>query len=96
MRPLHDRIAVILAPGDYVAWLNGATQTAAVQGVVQRWRRLETKKPTVSGGFSCLPAACRDYSNFADEESSPSNYGATYRFRTGDLWSHNPMLYQLS
>ena len=35
MRPLHDRMPVILAPGDYWAWLNGATPVERVQALVR-------------------------------------------------------------
>jgi len=35
MRPLHDRMPVILAPGDWWAWLNGATAVDQVQGLVR-------------------------------------------------------------
>ena len=35
MRPLHDRMPVILAPGDYWAWLNGATAADQVQALVR-------------------------------------------------------------
>jgi len=35
MRPLHDRMPVILAPGDYWAWLNGATAAEQVQARVR-------------------------------------------------------------
>jgi putative SOS response-associated peptidase YedK len=34
MRPLHDRMPVILAPGDHFAWLNGATPAERLQGLV--------------------------------------------------------------
>lgn len=35
MRPLHDRMPVILAPRDYAAWLSGATPADQVQGLVR-------------------------------------------------------------
>ena len=35
MRPLHDRMPVILAPGDWWAWLNGATAADQVQALVR-------------------------------------------------------------
>ena len=35
MRLLHDRMPVILAPGDWWAWLNGATAVDQVQGLVR-------------------------------------------------------------
>ena len=35
MRPLHDRMPVILAPGDYWAWLNRATAAEQVQALVR-------------------------------------------------------------
>ena len=35
MRPLHDRMPVILAPGDWWVWLNGATAAEQVQGLVR-------------------------------------------------------------
>lgn len=35
MRPLHDRMPVILTPGDYWAWLNGATPIEHVQALVR-------------------------------------------------------------
>ena len=35
MRPLHDRMPVILAPGDWWAWLNGATAADQVQALLR-------------------------------------------------------------
>ena len=35
MRPLHDRMPVILAPGHYWAWLNGATPVERVQALLR-------------------------------------------------------------
>ncbi|HRP23883.1 MAG TPA: SOS response-associated peptidase [Thauera sp.] len=35
MRPLHDRMPVILAPVDYAAWLDGATPSEQVQALLQ-------------------------------------------------------------
>jgi putative SOS response-associated peptidase YedK len=35
MRPLHDRMPVILAPEDYGAWLDGATAPDPVQALVR-------------------------------------------------------------
>ncbi|MBS0554640.1 MAG: SOS response-associated peptidase, partial [Proteobacteria bacterium] len=35
MRPLHDRMPVILAQGDYAAWLSGATSADQVQALVR-------------------------------------------------------------
>ena len=35
MRPLHDRMPVILAPGDYWAWLNGVTEADQIQALVR-------------------------------------------------------------
>jgi len=35
MRPLHDRMPVILAPGDWWAWLNGAAAADKVQALVR-------------------------------------------------------------
>ena len=35
MRPLHDRMPVILALGDWWAWLNGATAADQVQALVR-------------------------------------------------------------
>ena len=35
MRPLHERVPVILAPGDYAAWLSSATAIEQAQGLVR-------------------------------------------------------------
>ena len=35
MRPLHDRLPVILAPGDYAGWLVEATPADQVQALVR-------------------------------------------------------------
>ena len=35
MRPIHDRMPVILAPDDYAAWLNPRTTVAAAQSLVR-------------------------------------------------------------
>ena len=35
MRPLHDRMPVILAPADWWAWLNGATAADQVQALLR-------------------------------------------------------------
>ena len=35
MRPLHDRMPVILEAGDYAAWLDGATGTDQVRALVR-------------------------------------------------------------
>lgn len=35
MRPLHDRMPVILAPGDYAAWLTGVTPVERLQALVR-------------------------------------------------------------
>ena len=35
MQPIHDRMPVILAPGDYDAWLDPAASPASVQGLIR-------------------------------------------------------------
>ncbi|KAI5912139.1 SOS response-associated peptidase [Thauera sp. 2A1] len=48
MRPLHDRMPVILAPGDYAAWLSGATPADQVQGLM---------RPCPEAGLAAYPVS---------------------------------------
>lgn len=38
MKPIHDRMPVIIDPGDYARWLNNDTQQAKLQDLLQPWR----------------------------------------------------------
>ncbi len=50
---------------------------------------LNTAKTSTCVTFCNMPLACKRF-------VSTWKHGATYRDRTGDNWSHNPVLYQLS